>query len=267
MKLLVFIILGCALFYALVRYLEMTSIFYPSRNIEITPQRMNLPYEDATVTTEDGIKINGWLLLHSKAKCTVLFFHGNAGNISDRLVKLKFFHGLGVNVFIIDYRGYGRSQGKPTEKGVYLDGIAAYDFLKARPDIGTLPIVIYGGSLGGAVGIDVASRRDVAGLIIDSSFPSAASMSKVIYPVIPTFLLSVKFDSKSKIKNVTIPKLFMHSRDDQIVPFALGRMLYDSAPGPKEFVELTGGHNDAHIECRDKFEGCIESFLKKENWL
>ncbi len=267
MKLFLTLIIGFTFLYALVRYLELTSIFYPSRIIEVTPDRMKISFEDVYITAQDGVRINGWLIIQPQAKSTLLHFHGNAGNISDRLMTIKFFHELGVNVLIIDYRGYGRSQGSPSEKGVYLDGRAAFDFLKSRKDIGHLPIVIYGGSLGGAVAIDVATQRDVAGLIIDSSFPSAPEMGRVLYPILPTFLMSVKFDSKQKIKSLIIPKLFMHSREDPVVPFRLGRILFDAAPEPKEFVELTGGHSDAHIDCRDQFEGCVEGFLKRKGWL
>lgn len=254
-------------FYVLVRYLEKTSIFYPSKTIEITPDRFNLPFEDIMLKTEDGVKINGWLIKHPEAKCTLLFFHGNAGNISDRLMKLRFFHELGVNTFIIDYRGYGRSEGVPTEQGVYRDGRAAFDFIKGRPDLGNLPIVIYGGSLGGAVAIDVATHRPVSGLIVDSSITSAAAMSRRMYPVIPTFFLAVKFDSKRKVQSLNIPKLFMHSTEDKVVPFLMGKELFDAAPEPKAFASLTGGHNDAHIESKDKFLNAIEEFLKKEGWL
>jgi fermentation-respiration switch protein FrsA (DUF1100 family) len=235
--------------------------------IEITPDRFKLPFEDITLTTEDGVRINGWLILRPGAKSTILFFHGNAGNMSDRLMKLRFFYEMGVNTFIIDYRGYGRSQGTPSEGGVYRDGRAALRYLRSRSDIGKLPIVIYGGSLGGAVAIDVAVHQPVDGLIIDSAFPSAPAMSRLIYPMIPTFFLSVQFDSIKKIKILTVPKLFMHSTDDRIVPFHLGKQLFDAAPAPKEFTALTGGHNDAHIECREKFLGAIEGFLRTNGWL
>lgn len=267
MKIMVTVLCVVAFFYILVRFLEKTSVFYPSKIVEITPDRFKLPYEDITVTTEDGVAINGWLIPKPGAKSTLLFFHGNAGNISDRLMKLRFFYEMGVNTFIIDYRGYGRSQGVPSEEGVYRDGRAAYDFLKSRKDIGDLPIIIYGGSLGGAVAIDVALHRPVEGLIIDSSFPSAAAVSRIIYPAIPTFFMSIKFDSIRKIKGMSMPKLFMHSTDDGVIPFRLGQELYEAAPGPKDFVTLTGGHNDAHIDCKDKFLGAIEVFLRNGGWL
>lgn len=268
MKIVLTILFIIVFFYALVRYLEKTSIFYPSRLIELTPDRFNLPFEDITVTTEDGVKINGWLVKNPKAKCTLLFFHGNAGNISDRLMKLRFFHELGVNTFIVDYRGYGRSEGTPSEEGVYRDGRAAFDYLKARTDLKDIPVIIYGGSLGGAVAIDVATRRsNVDGLIIDSSFPSAPAMARRLYPFIPTFFMNVKFNSAQKVGKMSIPKLFMHSTEDTVVPFYMGRKLFDAAAEPKEFAELTGGHNDAHIESKDKFLSAIQSFLKKGGWL
>lgn len=267
MKLLITLAAVILFFFALVRYLEKTSVFYPSRLIEITPDRFNLPYEDIYLTTQDNVRINGWLVKSPQAKSTLLFFHGNAGNISDRLMKLRFFHQMGVNVLIIDYRGYGRSQGKPTEKGVYLDGLAALDYLKSREDIGKLPVILYGGSLGGAVAIEVATHRSVDGLIIDSSFPSAPAMGRLLYPFIPTFFMSIKFDSKSKIRTMKMPKLFMHSADDKLVPIRLGRQLFNAAPEPKAFVELTGGHNDAHIECQELFLGSIKRFLQERSWL
>jgi fermentation-respiration switch protein FrsA (DUF1100 family) len=260
-----FIVVVC--FYALVRYLEAHSVFYPYRVIEVTPDRFGLAYEDVYIATEDGLKINGWLIKNPSARSTLLFFHGNAGNISDRLTKLKMFHDAGLQVLIIDYRGYGRSQGVPTENGVYRDARAAFDYLQSRPGLKDLPVVIYGGSLGGAVAIDLATKRKAAGLIVDSSFPSAAAMSRLLYPMIPTFFLAIKFDSQSKVRDLTVPKLFMHSVDDRVVPMRMGRRLFDAAAAPKEFVELTGGHNDAHIECKDKFLGAITTFMKRNQWL
>lgn len=267
MKFIIVITVIVGFFYGLVRYLEKTSVFYPSRVIEVTPDRFNLPYEDITLTTEDSVQINGWLIKRPQAKSTLLFFHGNAGNISDRLMKIKYLYELGVNIFIIDYRGYGRSQGVPSEKGVYRDGFAAFDFLKSRGDVGRLPIVIYGGSLGGAVATEVASHRKVDGLIIDSGFPSAPVMGKLLYPFIPTIFMSVKLDSQARVKSLKIPKLFMHSVDDKVVPYRLGRQLFDAAAEPKEFVQLTGGHTTGHIDCRELFLGSIQRFLSKQGWL
>jgi uncharacterized protein len=267
MKVLSVFVLVVVCFYALVRYLEKNSIFYPARTIDIMPDRFGMNYEDLTITTEDGVKLNGWLIKRPAARSTLVFFHGNAGNIGDRLTKLKLFHDLGIQVLIIDYRGYGRSEGVPSEKGIYADGRAAFDFLQSRADLKDLPVVLYGGSLGGAVAIDVATQRKAAGLIVDSSFPSAAAMSRVIYPMIPTFFLAVKLDSANKAKTLTMPKLFMHSADDRTVPLRMGQELFKAAAEPKEFVQLTGGHNDAHIECKEIFFGAIKTFLIRNGWL
>jgi len=267
MKIMLAIVLVVASLYVLVRYLEKHSVFYPAKTIDIMPDRFGMAYEDVYLTTEDHVKINGWLIKNPSAKSTLLFLHGNAGNIGDRLTKLKFFHEMGVNVFIIDYRGYGHSEGVPTEEGVYRDGRAALDYLRQREDLKGVPVILYGGSLGGAVAIDVATHDQAQGLIIDSSFPSAAAMSRIIYPMIPTFFMDIKFDSESKVKSLAMPKLFMHSVEDRTIPIAMGQRLFKAAAGPKEFVELTGGHNDAHVECKELFLGAIQTFLKKNGWL
>lgn len=254
-------------FFVLVRYLEKTSVFYPSKIIEIAPDRFGLPYEDIMLDAEDGVKINGWLLLRPGAKSTILYFHGNAGNMSGRWMTIRLFYEMGVNIFIIDYRGYGRSQGEPSEQGVYKDGRAAFDYLKGRKDIAHLPIIIYGSSLGGAVAVDVAEHRPVDGLIIDSSFPSAASMARIIYPILPTWFMSIKFDSAKKIKDMKMPKLFFHSTEDNVVPFRLGQELFDVAEGPKDFVSLKGGHFESHEESNGLFRSAIETFLRNKGWL
>lgn len=267
MKIVITALCILAFFFILVRFLEKTSIFYPSKIIEVTPDRFGLPYEDIAFITEDGVKINGWLLIRPEARSTVLYFHGNAGNITGRWMTIKLFYDMGVNTFIIDYRGYGRSQGEPSEEGVYKDGRAAFDYLKSRKDIGHLPIVIYGSSLGGAVAIDVAGRRPADGLIVDSSFPSAASMARIYYPFIPTWFMKTKFDSAKKIRVLNIPKLFFHSKEDNVVPYRLGEELYKEAEGPKDFVELSGGHYESHDESNGLFSSAIQDFLRKRGWL
>ncbi len=267
MKFLYCIVLVVVCFYVLVRYLEKTSIFYPDKTVELTPDRFGLPYEEVDLTAEDGAKLNGWFIKRPSSKSVMLFLHGNAGNIGDRLTKIKLFYELGLSVFIIDYRGFGRSEGVPSEKGVYRDGRAAFDYLQARKDLQKVPIVLYGESLGGAVAIDLATHRQPDGLIVDSTFPSAAAMSRKMYPMIPTFFLAVKFDSESKAKSLTLPKLFMHSTDDAIVPFAMGERLFNAAAEPKHMVRMIGGHNDAHVENYDNFVGSIKDFLVKNGWL
>ncbi len=248
-----------------VRYVESRSIFYPARSIAATPVDIGLPFEDVFIKTRDNVTINAWLVKSSMGRGTLIFCHGNAGNIGDRLEKVLLFHQMGFSVLLVDYRGYGKSQGRPDEAGIYKDAAAAYDYLRSRGDIDHSRIIGYGESLGGAVIIDLAVKRDLAALIVDSSFTSAADMAKTIYPFIPSFLLGTKLDSAAKVHAVTIPKLFIHSRADEIVPFRLGERLYQAAAQPKEFLEISGGHNDTPADAREKMARGTIVFLRRHN--
>ncbi len=262
MGFIVCLIIGIALFVIYVRYLEERSIFYPARDLAVTPAVVGLPFEDVFIQTPDNVTIHGWLVKSKLDSGTLLFFHGNAGNIGDRLEKVFLFHQLGLHVFIIDYRGYGRSGGHPTEAGIYKDAVAAYDYLGTRTDMLKDKIVGYGESLGGAVAIDLATKRGLAALIIDSSFTSAADIARLIYPFIPAPLIRTKLDSLGKIPGITIPKLFIHSRQDELVPFALAERLYLAAAPPKEFLEISGGHNTAFDVSQEKMMRGILTFLR-----
>lgn len=259
--LIVFVII--AVIFLLIRLLEKTSVFFPGRTIEHTPQRFGLSYEDLYLTTADGVKINAWLVKSDDARATVIFAHGNAGTMGDRVMKLKFFHDLGLNVLIFDYRGYGNSQGVPSERGVYLDAQAVYDHIKSRGDIGKAPLIGYGASLGGAVIIDLATKRVLDMLMIESSFTSAAQMARRLYPALPTFMMSVKLDSIAKIGAIKGPKLFLHSLQDRTVPFSMGQALYEEASDPKAFIVLEGGHNDGSLMLDPQVRLNIQHFLKE----
>ncbi len=260
-KLFFIAVIGFVFFVGYIRYLEATVIFHPARQVVMTPKEMKLDYEDVYFLTEDHLRLNGWLIKNPQAKSTVIFFHGNSGNMGDRLGKVGFLHQLGLNVFIIDYRGYGKSEGKPTELGIYQDARAAYDYLLTRPDINPRRIIVYGVSLGGAPAIDLAVQRKLAGLIIDASFSSGADMAHVLYPFIPSFLLNIKFDSLKKIKSVAAPKLFIHSMEDETVHYRLGKKLYDAASSPKSFLKIKGTHNEAYLESREVYLAGIRNFL------
>ena len=244
------------------RFIEKRSLFYPEKEIAGKPDDLGMPYTDVNVRSSDGTTLNGWLIVGPAAKYTVLFAHGNAGNISHRIEKLKFFSKLGCNVFIFDYRGYGRSQGRPSEKGFYLDIAAAYEYLISR-GIAPENIIGYGESLGGAVIIDGAVKKRMAALIIDSSFTSAKDMIKFLYPFLPHWVFARRFDSVAKIKTIGIPKLIIHSGNDEIVPFRLGRKLYDEAATPKEFLEIRGAHNSNFFESEDILKEKIADFITR----
>ena len=265
MKMILCLSVIIVLFLILVRYLENTSVFYPERALVATPESLGLPFENVAITTQDHVKLHGWLIKAPSSKATFIFFHGNAGNISGRLEKIDFLHKIGVNILIIDYRGYGKSEGRPTEEGIYKDATAAYDYLLQREDMKGQNIISYGVSLGGVVAVDLAVARPVSCVILDSTFSSAADMAKKIYPFIPSFSMKTKMDSMRKIKDTTVPILFIHSIEDQTVPFALGKKLYDAAPGVKEFIEITGSHTDGHIYGEDKIKNGIRVFLNRQN--
>jgi fermentation-respiration switch protein FrsA (DUF1100 family) len=264
MKIILHLIIIIVLFVVYVRYLESKSVFYPAGPLFATPAELGLPFEDVTIQTEDHIKIHGWLIKSPSAASTLIFLHGNAGNIGDRLGKIDLFNRMGLNILIIDYRGYGKSDGRPTEMGAYKDAVAAYDYLKARDDMKGQNIIGYGASLGGAIAVDLGAKRALSCLIVDSTFSSALDMAKRIYPFVPSFLIRTKLDSMAKIKKIAIPKLFIHSVEDRTVPIALGRKLYDAAPGPKEFIEIRGDHNDGHIHDQEKIREGIKRFLRNQ---
>ncbi len=261
MKVVIYLIGGIVLFVLYIRYLEYRSIFYPSRKILATPADIGLSFEDVYLKTQDGITIHGWFIPSAGAKTTLIFLHGNAGNIGDRLDKIRLFHAMGLSILIVDYRGYGKSEGRPTEAGIYKDALAAYDHLLNSRDVDPKRIIAYGASLGGAAAVDLATKRKLDALIVDSSFTHAVDMAKRIYPFIPSFLVGIKMDNIGKIKTIEIPKLFIHSKDDEIVPLELGRRLFETAPPPKEFLEITGGHNEGYSESQEKFTRGMELFL------
>jgi len=259
----VFLVASCVVggLLVLVRYLERNGVFFPGKDMMLDPSRAGLAFEDLYLTTADGVRINTWFVPRSGAHATLIFAHGNAGTMSDRIIKVKFFHDLGLNVLIFDYRGYGRSQGKPSEKGVYLDAQAAYDHLKSRGDVDKNRIIAYGASLGGPVVVDLACHRPLAALVVDSSITSAKDMAGILYPYLPSFLLSLKFDLISKVKHLNMPKLFMHSPDDHVVPFSMGSRLFEAAAAPKEFLRTSGGHNDVSIVSDPKAAAAFKKFL------
>lgn len=254
------ILIGLTVIY--LRYIERRTVFYPMKEIEYLPNQTGLAFEEIFFKTSDNVDINGWFISRPNARYTILFCHGNAGNISHRLEKLKFFHGLGYSIFIFDYRGYGRSKGKPSEKGMYLDIQGAYDYLLSRK-ISPEQIIGYGESIGGAVIIDLASKNRLGGLITDSTLSSSKDMIKIIYPFLPYWIFSSRLDSLNKIKSINIPKLIIHSVNDEIVPYKLGQKLFEFAHEPKEFLRIRGGHNSCFFESETVLKEKIADFLNR----
>jgi hypothetical protein len=246
------------------RCYEPRMIYYPDRRIDQTPDRLGLQYEDVFLTTSDGLRINGWFLpaSMSRAKLTVLFFHGNAGNISHRFEKLAVLRELGVDAFIIDYRGYGHSQGKPDEQGTYRDAQAAYEYLAQQHKLSPRSIVIYGESLGAAVATDLAAKVDVGGLILEEAFTSVGDVGQKMFPFLPVrWLVRNKYDTLGKMPRIKVPLLIFHSRDDEFFNLRHAQRLLAAANEPKQLVELRGGHNDAFLISASTYRAALEKFL------
>ncbi len=251
-------------------YLTQSSLlFLPDGKVSATPAQIGLAFSDVSVTTEDGERLHGWLVKAARARGTLLFFHGNAGNVSHRLESLRLFSRLGLDVFIVDYRGYGRSTGRPSEQGTYRDARAAWDWLVRERGESPRRIILFGRSLGAAVAVDLASEKRGAGLILESGFTSVPDLAAEIYPWLPVRLLSrFHYDSLSKIGRVGQPLLVLHSPDDEIVPYRHGRRLFEAASEPKRFQQMTGGHNDGFLRSGDGYlwgvKGFVDGLLETE---
>ena len=256
----------------LLKFIEKGLIFHPDKgNDSITPDAYGIEYDDVTFRTEDGLNLHGWFVPGKKSSPdedlhTLLWFHGNAGNINHRLGNIKMLHErVPVNVFIIDYRQYGRSEGKISEKGTYIDARAALAHLHSQKEINQEKIIFFGRSLGSAVAVELALKEKCRALILETPFTSILEMGKKLYPFLPvSLLLKTKYDSLSKIRNIKVPILIMHGDKDDLVPFEHGKRLYDMANEPKEFYTIPGaGHNDTHIVGGDEYFDVIRSFVKK----
>jgi fermentation-respiration switch protein FrsA (DUF1100 family) len=238
-------------------------VFFHDRAIVADPSHAGMAFRDVFLDTEDGLRLHGWFVPSADSELVLLFFHGNAGNISHRLESIRIFHDLGLSVFIIDYRGYGRSDGAAGEKGASRDARAAYRFLVEKENIAPENIVFFGRSLGGAVAVDLATEFPPRGLILESCFPALADVGARAYPLLPVRrLLRIRFDSTERITRVDCPKLVIHSRQDEIVRFELGKHLFDLAGEPKQFLEIRGDHNGGFIESGALYIDGVNAFVK-----
>lgn len=232
-------------------------VYYPTRQLDSTPDHWGLDYEDVVLKTEDGLDLHAWFIPNPSARKVLLFFHGNAGNMSHRRESVEIFNRLKLNVFIIDYRGYGKSQGRPGEQGTYRDARAAWDYLVKVRNINPEDIILFGRSLGGSVATKLAMEKTPAGLIVESTFSSARDMADVVMPLLShVVVLRFNYDTESSIRKVTCPVLVVHSKEDEIIPYRLGYKVYDAANQPKSHLVLRGGHNDGfYVSGKDYTEG------------
>ncbi len=244
-------------------YLQQSSmIFFPYATLDQTPAEWGLVYEDVFLDTEDGVRLHGWYIPRHGSKQALLFFHGNAGNISHRGASVEIFHRLGLNVFIFDYRGYGKSQGKPDEKGLYKDARAAWRYLSKEREFGQEEIILFGRSLGGAVAAKLAAEIQPGGLILESTFSSAKDVANAVFPILSRLIfLRYDFDTAAHIRRVACPVLVLHSPDDEIIPFRLGEKVFQAANEPKSFVKMRGDHNSGILMSQPDYERALGAFV------
>ncbi|MCS7312579.1 MAG: alpha/beta hydrolase [Acidobacteria bacterium] len=239
-------------------------VYYPTRLLEGTPDEVGLAYESIEFLASDGVRLHGWWIPAPNSQSTVLFLHGNGGNVSHRLDKIRILYDLGLSVFILDYRGYGQSEGRPDEVGTYRDAEAAWSYLTERRGIPPGHIILYGESLGGAVAAYLAQRFPARALVLEAAFTSIPEIAAQLYPFLPVrWLARFRYDTRSYLERVSCPVLIFHSRDDEIVGFSHALRLQATGPAPKVLVELRGGHNDAFLVAQDRYEAGWRDFLRQ----
>jgi uncharacterized protein len=249
----------------LVGVFERRLIYFPTRDYDATPSDIGLDYQSVTFMSNDGVNLTGWYVPNEVATRTILFFHGNAGNISHRLTTIQTLHRLGYNVFIFDYRGFGQSDGSPSESGLYADARAALQYLTQTQKQPVERIVFCGRSLGGAVAIELATHHAPRALVVESTFTELADVGRIHYPFLPVkLILRDRFKSIERIGKLTCPKLILHGADDTLIPIELGRKLFDAAAEPKQFIETPGGHNEAGFTYSTEFTDKLGEFLSRE---
>ena len=254
---LVFVALCACLYFA-----QESLVFFPDRHIHRTPSDLGLSYEDVQLDVGDGVRIDAWWIPAERPRGALLLLNGNAGNRGDRLDKVSLLLRYGLSVLSPDYRGYGTSSGKPTEDGTYLDAGAALGYIEKVRGYGPEKIILYGESLGGAIAIKTAAGGGCVGLVVESSFTSVGDMAKKYYPWLPFGLIGkIRYDSAERVRSVRCPKLFLHSPTDEIVPYYMGRALYEAAPPPKSFCDLQGGHNGGGIIESPEAQRALGAFI------
>ena len=239
-------------------------VYYPDKQVGATPRDVGIAYEDVELLTEDGETLGAWYVPaeSTNAAITVLLCHGNAGDIGDRVGSVVTFHNLGYNLLVFDYRGYGRSTGRPSEKGTYMDADAAWRFLTKKKQIPAASIIVFGRSLGGAIGAWLAEHRKPAALVLESAFTSAPDMAKGMFPFLPSRLICrFRYDTLSRLANIDCPIFVAHGTEDEMIPFRHGQRLFEAASDPKIFFQLNGGHNSGGIDGDPAYQETFVHFV------
>jgi hypothetical protein len=249
-----------AVAYGALRFVANSAVHFPLRYPEGSWNlQRDVAATEVWLTARDGVKLNAWWIAAPQARLATVFFHGNAGNLTHRIDHMRSIAAAGSSLLIPDYRGYGKSEGTPSEAGLYLDADAAYQWLI---DQGHTParIIIQGESLGTAVAVDLAARKLCAGVVLEAPFNSASQVAAGLFPILGPLVMR-DFDSKSKIGKIRAPLLFIHGDRDDIIPYKLGRDLYSAAPEPKSFWTVAGAHHNDLLEVAgDQYREHLSAF-------
>lgn len=248
-------------------FFERRLIYYPAALGNITPKAYGLPFEEVFIEVEPGVRIHGWFIRADvqPSVATVLFSHGNAGNIGDRIDRVSTLRDLGVDFLLYDYRGFGKSTGDPDEEGTYRDGRAAYDYLVKTRSVDPARLILMGESLGCAISIPLAVERQAAGLVLEAPFASIAHMAAAVYPFLPLGpLVRTRYDNLAKISRLKMPLLVVQGTRDEVIPIAQGRLVFDAAPEPKRFLPVEGAHhNDVYEVGGEGYRRTLSEFIRR----
>ncbi len=266
-SILVLVAVGYLAMTAMVYFRQPHYVYVPDRSVDMTPLDLGIEFEDVRLDVGEGDKIAGWFVPakeNADTALTVLMLHGNGGDIADRLGYVTTLCANGFNTMIVDYRGYGESTGKPSERNTYEDAMAAWQYLTETKGIAASRTIVLGKSLGGAVASWLATEVDVGALVLESTFASAPAMAARMFPFLPVrWCCSFKYDSLSRMPSIRCPVLVTHSRTDEMIPYDHGRQLHDAANEPKRFVELSGGHNESGLDVDAGYLEALKALAKE----
>ena len=262
--------------WVLIQIMIASFIFFPTKEYAALPEDYGLKAEEVRLVTEDGVQLAGWYLFAGQAgdspkkgqSPTIYLLHGNAGNIGDRLFKAAEWVKRGFSIFLLDYRGYGKSSGQITsEQDLYRDAQAGLEWLKARKKIGPSETVLYGESIGAAVVLELAAKEKFRAIILEAPFTSLSELAKVHYPFVPgVFTSGFQFQNMEKISKVHSPLLILHGEEDEICPFEMGRALYERAQNPKELFRIPNGHHNdlPDVAGPEFYDRAVQSLMKHQ---
>jgi len=263
-RVLVIFILGYLALVLLVWLFQGRLLYQPmGRSLVGTPSDIGLEWQDVQLTTADDVRLHAWWIPATDPRGTLLFFHGNAGNISHRATSIDHFNRLGLSVLIVDYRGYGQSEGRPSEQGTALDARAAWQWLTEEQGVAPENTVLFGRSLGAAVAAELATEVQTAGVILESAFRSVPDLGQRLYPFLPVRWLSrFQYPVIDHVQEIRAPILIIHSQDDEIIPYSEGEAVYNAANEPRQLLTIRGGHNTGFMISESDYLAGLDAFLE-----